>query len=107
MKEDRKSFSKMDKETIIPMSKQGHNKLMRGPVNSIYSIFLSYLLWACYRSLPNAGKNFVLHAPNGMDFFKLRTYKVARDRETLTEERTNHCHLRINLHSYPIMPDQS
>lgn len=38
----------MDKETVIPMSKQGHNKLMRGPVNSVYCIFLSYLLWACY-----------------------------------------------------------
>lgn len=39
--------------------------------------------------------------------FNFRTCKKAKDRGALIEEKTNHCLLRINLNSYPIISEQS
>lgn len=77
---------------------------MRGPVNLVYSINSYY---GHVTVKPSTGKNFILHAPKSMDFFKFRTHRKVRNRGVLKEERTNHYLLRINLNPYPITPEQS
>lgn len=51
--------------------------------------------------------SYMLHSILEHVLFNFRTCKKAKDRGALIEEKTNHCLLRINLNSYPIISEQS